>query len=88
MTKTFCIIKGKAIGGNTILSFEWENLGLIDLISERYLQLRGISNQLWSETSDISISNSEWLIMARTYKKETDNRLCHKGCRYIQTGGA
>ena len=53
-----------------MLSFEWENLGLIDLISERYLQLRGISNQLWSETSDISISNSEWLIMARTYKKK------------------
>lgn len=44
-----------------------ENLDLIDLISERHLLLRKISEDIWNDSSDIYISNSEWFIMARIY---------------------
>src|SRR5690554_902512 len=46
-----------------------ENLDLIDLISERHLQLRSIAEREWNEKGDIHISNSEWFILARIYKK-------------------
>jgi DNA-binding MarR family transcriptional regulator len=49
---------------------ELQNLDLIDLISERHLLLRSISEKLWNDRSDIHISNSEWFIMARIYKKQ------------------
>jgi DNA-binding MarR family transcriptional regulator len=41
------------------------------MLSERHLQLRKISEELWNENSDINLSNSEWHIMARIYKKQT-----------------
>ncbi|MEH7379466.1 MarR family winged helix-turn-helix transcriptional regulator [Bacillus sp. JJ1533] len=47
-----------------------QHLDLIDLLSERHGQLRGIAEKLWNETSDIAISNSEWYIMSRIYKKK------------------
>ncbi|THE13753.1 MarR family transcriptional regulator [Bacillus timonensis] len=47
-----------------------QQLDLIDLISERHGQLRGIAEKLWNETSDFAISNSEWYIMSRIYKKQ------------------
>lgn len=49
---------------------ELKNLDLIDLLSERHIQLRSITEKLWNDTSNISISNSEWFIMARIYKKK------------------
>lgn len=49
---------------------ELEHLDLIDLLSERHLLLRGITENLWNDSSNIHISNSEWFIMARIYKKE------------------
>lgn len=52
------------------LTSELENLAFIDLLSERHIQLRSISEKLWNATSDIYISNSEWFIMARIYKKQ------------------
>ncbi|WP_099354644.1 MarR family winged helix-turn-helix transcriptional regulator [Fredinandcohnia onubensis] len=48
-----------------------QHLDLIDLLSERHGQLRGIAEKLWNETSDIAISNSEWYIMSRIYKRQT-----------------
>lgn len=51
------------------MNSEFQNLDLIDLISERHLLLRSISEKLWNDSSDIYISNSEWFIMARIYKK-------------------
>ncbi|MBM6997958.1 winged helix DNA-binding protein [Paenibacillus sp. DXFW5] len=48
---------------------EFEELNLIDLISERHVQLRSICEQLWNDRHDIYISNSEWFIMARIYKR-------------------
>nr|WP_295973874.1 MarR family transcriptional regulator [uncultured Bacillus sp.] len=48
-----------------------QHLDCIDLLSERYIQLRGITEKLWNNTSDIYISNSEWFIMGRIYKKQT-----------------
>ena len=49
---------------------ELNDLDLIDLSSERHLQLRSITEKLWNDTSDIYISNSEWFIIARVYKKQ------------------
>ena len=43
----------------------YENLDLIDLISERHVQLRKIIEKLWNENGEIYISNSEWFILAR-----------------------
>lgn len=47
-----------------------QNSDLIDLISERHGQLRGIAEKLWNDSSEISISNSEWYIMSRIYKNQ------------------
>ena len=49
---------------------ELQNLDLIDLLSERHSLVRGISEKAWNSQSDIYISNSEWYIMARIYKKQ------------------
>ncbi|MDN7246120.1 MarR family winged helix-turn-helix transcriptional regulator [Planococcus shenhongbingii] len=49
---------------------ELQNLDLIDLLSERHSLVRGISERAWNSQSDIYISNSEWYIMARIYKKQ------------------
>jgi len=46
-----------------------DKLDLLDLLSERHLQLRSIIVEAWNNHSDIDISNSEWFIMARIYKK-------------------
>jgi DNA-binding MarR family transcriptional regulator len=52
------------------LDFELKDLDLIDVLSERHLQLRKITEKLWNDTSDMYLSNSEWFIMARIYKKQ------------------
>jgi len=52
------------------LEFELKNLNLIDLLSERHLEVQKKAEQLWNENSDIYLSNSEWFIMARIYKKQ------------------
>ncbi|MEH6947095.1 MarR family transcriptional regulator [Bacillus sp. JJ634] len=51
------------------MDLELQNLDFIDSLSERHVQLRSITGKLWNDTSDIYISNSEWFIMARIYKK-------------------
>ena len=48
---------------------ELQNLDLIDLLSERHSLVRRIAEQAWNDQSDIYISNSEWYIMTRVYKK-------------------
>lgn len=53
-----------------VTNSELQNLDLIDLISERHSLLRKISEKAWNDNSDIYISNSEWYIMARIYKKQ------------------
>ena len=47
-----------------------QSLDLIDLISERHVLLRGIIEKSWNNSSNIHISNSEWFIMSRIYKKQ------------------
>jgi DNA-binding MarR family transcriptional regulator len=49
---------------------ELVNLDMVDLLSERHTLLRKISEKAWNNQSDIYISNSEWYIMARIYKKQ------------------
>ena len=53
------------------LDLEIKSLDLIDRLSERHLQLRKITEKLWNDNSDIYLSNSEWFIMARIYKKQS-----------------
>jgi DNA-binding MarR family transcriptional regulator len=52
------------------LNYEWQDLDLIDLLSERHILLRRISEKLWNDSGDIYISNSEWFIIARIYHKQ------------------
>ncbi|WP_066389458.1 MarR family winged helix-turn-helix transcriptional regulator [Neobacillus mesonae] len=52
------------------MNHDLEHLDLIDLLSERHLLLREITEKLWNNSSEIYISNSEWFIMARIYKKQ------------------
>ncbi len=52
------------------MNAELQHLDLIDSISERHVQLRRITEKLWNDNSEVSISNSEWFIMARIYKKQ------------------
>jgi DNA-binding MarR family transcriptional regulator len=54
-----------------ILDTRFESLDLIDTLSERHLQLRRVTEKLWNDRSEIYLSNSEWFIIARIYKKET-----------------
>lgn len=51
------------------LNDELQDLDLIDLLSERHSLVRGIAKRTWNDKSEIYISNSEWYIMARIYKK-------------------
>lgn len=52
-----------------VLTSKWQDLDLIDLISERYIQLREWIEQEWNTSGNIPISNSEWFILARVYNK-------------------
>ncbi|MBD8026270.1 winged helix-turn-helix transcriptional regulator [Ureibacillus sp. Re31] len=49
---------------------EHEQLDLFELISECYSSIRKKIEEKWSEISDITISNSEWYIMMKIYKKQ------------------
>ncbi|RHW33446.1 MarR family transcriptional regulator [Lysinibacillus yapensis] len=42
-----------------------EQLDLFDLISERHNKVRRLLEEKWNESSDITISNSEWFILAK-----------------------
>jgi DNA-binding MarR family transcriptional regulator len=53
-----------------LLNPEFQSLDLVDLLSERHLLLRSITEKLWNDSSDRSLSNSEWFIIARIYKKQ------------------
>jgi DNA-binding MarR family transcriptional regulator len=53
-----------------ISNSELQHLDLIDLLSERHSLVRKISETSWINQSEIHISNSEWYIMARIYKRK------------------
>lgn len=63
------IIPNNKIGG-TCVHTDLQILDLIDLLSERNVLLRKITEKIWNDSSDLSISNSEWYIMARIYKQQ------------------
>jgi DNA-binding MarR family transcriptional regulator len=52
------------------MSFDFKKLNLIDVLNERHIKLRKITENLWNENNDIKLSNSEWFIIARIYKKQ------------------
>lgn len=53
------------------MNSELSKLDVIDLISERHVSLRKITEGLWNQSNELPISNSEWFIIARIYKKQT-----------------
>jgi DNA-binding MarR family transcriptional regulator len=52
------------------MGYELKELDLFDVLSERHSQLRKITEKQWNDNNDIKLSNSEWYIMARIYKKQ------------------
>ena len=52
------------------MNSEFQHLDLVDVLSERHFLLRSMIEKLWNDTNEINISNSEWFIMARIYKKQ------------------
>lgn len=52
------------------MSYELKELDLFDVLSERHSQIRKITERQWNDNNDIKLSNSEWYIMARIYKKQ------------------
>lgn len=40
------------------------------MLGERHIQIRSIIEKRWNDTSDIYISNSEWFIISKIYKKQ------------------
>lgn len=49
---------------------ELQNFDVIDLLSERHAMLHRLVEDKWSEHNEIYISNSEWYILAKIYKKQ------------------
>ena len=52
------------------MNFDFQQLDLLDLISERHVKLRKAAEKQWNERNDIYISRSEWFILARIFQKE------------------
>lgn len=48
---------------------KFQNLDLLDLLTERHILLKSIFEDRWNDFSDIPISYSEWYILSRIYKK-------------------
>ena len=53
------------------MSFDLQQLDMIDLLSERHMLLRRVMEQDWNAISEVPIANSEWYMMSRIYKQET-----------------
>src|SRR5690554_3535598 len=49
---------------------EINNLDLTNLLNERHTQIRKLTEKRWNDYSDIQMSNSEWYIMEKIYKKQ------------------
>lgn len=52
------------------MNTELDNLDVMNLLSERHVMLRKINEQMWHDKNEISISNSEWNIIARICQKQ------------------
>lgn len=49
---------------------ELQNQNVIDLLNKRFELLRRLAEEKWSNNNNTYISNSEWSILDRIYKKE------------------
>ncbi|MFN4215765.1 MarR family winged helix-turn-helix transcriptional regulator [Exiguobacterium sp.] len=77
---------------------ETSSTHLLDLLAERYDQIRRVSEQVWNDQHDIYISNSEWYVLARIYNKRptiaevtrgihVSRQATHKLIKNLQTKG-
>ena len=53
------------------MNVELQNLEVIGLLSERHAVLHRLVEEKWNENNTLYISNSEWYILKRIYKKQT-----------------
>lgn len=64
---------------NTEVKILEEDLDLIDLISNKYFILKQANSQLWDESHNILITNSEWFIISLIYdNKPTISEIAQK----------
>lgn len=52
------------------MKVELQNLEVIGLLSERHAVLHRLVEEKWNEKNTLYISNSEWYILKRIYKKQ------------------
>lgn len=52
------------------MKVELQNLEVIGLLSERHAVLHRLVEEKWNENNALYISNSEWYILKRIYKKQ------------------
>lgn len=53
-----------------LMKVELQNLEVIGLLSERHAVLHRLVEEKWNENNALYISNSEWYILKRIYKKQ------------------
>lgn len=53
-----------------LMKVELQNLEVIGLLSERHAVLHRLVEEKWNEKNTLYISNSEWYILKRIYKKQ------------------
>lgn len=63
MLGIFCI-------GVLRLDSNFQNLDLLELLTERHIMIKSMSEERWNELSDIPISFSEWYILSKIYKRQ------------------
>lgn len=71
---------------------------LLDLISNRHMQLRKMTEDIWNNTNQLTISNSEWYIISKIYKEKptiayitkhvnTSRQATHKNIKSLESKG-
>lgn len=49
---------------------QFDNFDLIDLINSKYYKLKKVNQEVWNNTYNISITNSEWSVISLIYGKQ------------------
>jgi len=58
-----------------LVGVDLNSANLIDLIHERHIQLRKLTEQIWNERSEMNISNSEWYILSKIYQEKGETTI-------------
>ena len=58
-----------------MVGVDLDSLNLIDLIHERHIQLRKLTEQIWNDQNEKRISNSEWYILTKIYQEKGETTI-------------